>query len=99
MSGGVIAFIMTYFSHKANMLYGKVILLDEDVSRVITPYKSKFFQITLLECTLAAFIILLVLALKFFMPKTYKTAQKWYAENVTVDTNTQEIIKGVYDEA
>lgn len=76
-----------------------MIFLDKDVNKVITPYKSKFFQITLLECILAVLIVLLALALKFFVPKTYKAAQRWYAENVTVDTNADEIIKGVYDEA
>lgn len=72
--------------------------MDGDVSRVITPYKSKFFHIMLCECILAVLIIALVFALKFFMPQTYKSAQKWYAQNVTVDTVAEEIIKGVKDE-
>ena len=72
--------------------------MAEDVSRVITPYKSKFFYIMLCECVLAAVIIALVFALKFFMPQTSKSARKWYVQNITVDTVAEEIIKGVYDE-
>ena len=72
--------------------------MEEDVSRVITPYKSKFFYIMLCECILAVLIIAFVFALKFFMPKTYKTAQKWYAQNITVDTVADEIVKGAKDE-
>lgn len=52
----------------------------------------------LCECILAVLIIALVFALKFFMPQMYKSAQKWYAQNVTVDTVAEEIIKGVKDE-
>lgn len=72
--------------------------MDGDVSRVITPYKSVFFSVMLCECVLAAVIIALVFALKFFMPKTYKSAQKWYAKNITVDTVAEEIIKGASNE-
>ena len=72
--------------------------MDEDVSRVITPYKSKFFAVVLCECILAVLIILSVLSLKFFMPKTFNAAKKWYLDNVTVDTSAEEIIKGAYDE-
>ena len=43
-------------------------------------------------------MILTVLAVKFFMPKTFKSAKKWYLDNVTVDTSAEEIIKGAYDE-
>lgn len=72
--------------------------MDEDVSRVITPYKSRFFATVLCECILAALIILTALTLKFFMPDTFKSAKKWYDQNITVDTDVEEIIKGVYDE-
>lgn len=72
--------------------------MDEDVSRVITPYKSKFFYIMLCECVLAVIIVALAFALKFFMPETYKSARKWYVQNAEVDTVAEEIIKGVYDE-
>ena len=72
--------------------------MDEDVSRVITPYKSKFFAILTCECILAVLIIGVVLAVKFFMPETFKEAKEWYRQNVTVDTSVQEIIKGVYNE-
>ena len=72
--------------------------MDKDATRVITPYKSKFFAVILCECVLAALIILTVLTLKFFMPKTFKEAKEWYNQNVTVDTSAEEIVKGVYNE-
>ncbi|MBO7519823.1 MAG: hypothetical protein J6T73_03505 [Clostridia bacterium] len=72
--------------------------MDEDVTRVTEPYKSKFFAVVLCECVLAVLVILTVLAVKFFMPKTFKSAKKWYLDNVTVDTSAEEIIKGAYDE-
>lgn len=72
--------------------------MDEDVSRVISPYKSKFFAVMLSEFILALVIIAAVLILKYFFPKQYKESKKWYEQNVTVDTNTEEIVKGFYDE-
>ncbi|MBO4432045.1 MAG: hypothetical protein J5852_00790 [Clostridia bacterium] len=72
--------------------------MDGDVNSVITPYKSKFFATVLCECILALLIIATVFTLKFFMPKTFKSAKKWYLENITQDTSAEEIVKGVYNE-
>ena len=68
---------------------------DKDVTRVVTPYKSRFFAVMLCECILAAVVIAGVISVKFFMPKTFKSLKKWYAENIAVDTSAEEIIKGI----
>ena len=72
--------------------------MDEDVTRVTEPYKSKFFAVILCECILAVLLILTVLSVRFFMPKTFKKAKKWYLQNMTVDTSAEDIIKGAYNE-
>ena len=53
--------------------------------------KSAFFSVTLCQCILALLLIAGALTLKFFFPKTYSNAKKWYQKNLTPDTSITEI--------
>lgn len=72
--------------------------MDETGTDAIGVQKSMFFAITVCECILAAALILSILGLKFFAPKTYKNIKKWYVQNVEVQTDVNEIVKGVKNE-
>ena len=69
-------------------LYWAGDILDKDVNVVLEPYKSVFFKVAVVECVLAAILVLTVMSVKFFAPKTYSQAKKWYVENVQIDTDS-----------
>ena len=75
-----------------------MIILDKDVNAIVIPYKSTFFSVAICECVLAALLVLSAFGIKFFLPKTYKQAKKWYVENITVDINISEFIKEANNE-
>ena len=72
--------------------------MDKEVNDIVIPYKSTFFAVAICECVLAVLLILSALGIKFFLPKTYRQAKKWYVENIMVDINISEFIKEVNSE-
>ena len=55
--------------------------------------KSTFFAVMLCESILVILIIAGALGLKFFLPKTYNQAKKWYEKNLTPDTSVSDFIE------
>ena len=62
------------------------------------PYKSTFFAVVVCECVLALLLILTALSMKFFFPKSFSAAKKWYIKNITVDTNIKNFMEEIKDE-
>lgn len=71
--------------------------LDKYEAEII-PYKSNFLSVAVCECVLATLLILSVLTLKFFFPKTYNSAKQWYTENAMVDIDIERFINEAENE-
>ena len=53
---------------------------------------NAYVKMLIVEGVAALFIIISVLAVKFFFKDTYKDLSEWYKENVLVDTDISEVI-------
>lgn len=56
-----------------------------------------FLKITLTEALLVILILLIILACKFFLAKEFGKISEWYADNIAVDTDPDEVIGTLAD--
>ncbi len=56
-----------------------------------------FFKIIIVEIICVAVILLSVIAVKYFFKATYSKVEKWYKENIIVDTDIKQVIEASGD--
>lgn len=69
-----------------------------DNGEILNEKKTEpFYGIIIVQCICVAVILLSVVTVKFFFKPTYQKVQKWYKENITVDTDIKQVIEASGD--
>ena len=72
--------------------------MNEEIKNLKENRKNTFFAVALCELILAVLLVSSAFALKYFFPKEFSKAKKWYGKNIMTYTSISDIVKGAENE-